>query len=110
MTMYDALYIAPHLDDVVLSCGAQIAQRTAVGERILVATIMAGDPNVADLSPFAASLHERWELAQETVAVRRAEDTAACALVGAEVWQGCVPDCIYRVHPETGATLYNSGA
>jgi LmbE family N-acetylglucosaminyl deacetylase len=108
MDRFEAVYLAPHLDDAVLSCGGQIVQRTAVGERVLVATIMAGDPDERALSGYASSLHERWALAHEAVAARRAEDIEACRLLGAETWHGRVPDCIYRVDPQHGGTLYNS--
>lgn len=107
-SLWTALYLGAHLDDVVLSCGGQIAQTTAVGGRVLVATMMAGDPPSGAFSAYAQGLHERWALAQEVVAVRRAEDVAACGLLGAEVWHGRVPDCIYRLNPATGETFYNA--
>ena len=64
-THYDAIYLAPHLDDAALSCGGQIYQLTAVGKQVLIVTIIAGDPpqNVV-YSDFARELHERWELAE----------------------------------------------
>ncbi len=107
---YDAIYLSPHLDDVALSCGGQIFAQTAVGQRILIVTIMAGEPPVPQISPFAASLHARWELAAEVVAHRRAEDVAACAILGAAHLHWAFPDCIYRQHPETGDYLYTSEA
>jgi LmbE family N-acetylglucosaminyl deacetylase len=107
---YGALFIGAHLDDVVLSCGGQIADTTKQGGRVLIATVMAGEPPRGELSPFATELHGRWALAQDGVAVRRQEDVAACGVLGAEVWHGRVPDCIYRRDPITGETFYNSGA
>ncbi len=107
---YDALYLAPHLDDVVLSCGGQITQATAVGERVLIATIMAGDPPSGELSAYATGLHDRWALAHEAVAARRAEDEIAGTLVGAGVWHGRVPDCIYRRDSATGEPFYTADA
>lgn len=107
---YAAIYLSPHLDDVALSCGAQIYDRTAVGDPILILTIMAGDPPVAPLSPFAQALHTRWELATDVVAARREEDAAACAILGAAYAHWDTPDCIYRRHPLTGESLYNSNA
>ena len=51
MTRYHAIYLAPHLDDAVLSCGGQIFERTARGENVLVVTVMAGDVVHAPSSP-----------------------------------------------------------
>ncbi|HEX5661857.1 MAG TPA: PIG-L family deacetylase [Polyangiales bacterium] len=36
---YDELYVSPHMDDAVYSCGGRIAQRRAEGARILVVTV-----------------------------------------------------------------------
>jgi LmbE family N-acetylglucosaminyl deacetylase len=110
-TTYDALYLAPHLDDVVLSCGAQVFQRTQAGERILIVTVMAGSPAQAEqgrASAYIASLHARWELAGDAAAERRAEDIAACGILGADYRHLEVPDCIYRFDPSSGAPLYTS--
>lgn len=105
---YAAIYLAPHLDDAVLSCGGQIFMQTQAGLAVLVVTIMAGDPPRQTMSPFAQLLHERWQLAGEVTATRRAEDAAACAILGAEVAHWDVPDCIYRQDPESGHGYYTS--
>lgn len=109
--MYHALYLSPHLDDAVLSCGGQIAQQTAAGQRVLIVTLMAGDPPARPLSAFAQQLHQRWQLldAATAVASRRAEDRAACDRVHADFQQWTIPDCIYRYQAD-GTALYNSGA
>jgi len=106
---YHAIYLAPHLDDVVLSCGGQIFEETQRGGSVLVVTIMAGDPPT-QLSEYAESLHNRWQLAQQAVAARRREDLEACAMLGATALHWPVPDCIYRFNPTTGAPLYRSDA
>lgn len=108
---YEAVYLSAHFDDVVFSCGGQIAERTAVGERVLVVTVMGGDPSEeAVLSDFARGLHGRWALGAGATAVRRVEDVAACQLLGAEWHHLTVPDCIYRRDGETGEALYASEA
>lgn len=38
-TSYHHVYISPHMDDAVLSCGGRIAMQVARGERILVVTV-----------------------------------------------------------------------
>jgi LmbE family N-acetylglucosaminyl deacetylase len=104
--IYDAIYLSPHLDDVALSCGGQIWQRTTAGQRILVVTLMAGDPPEGAVSSFAQLLHARWELAVDAVAARRAEDIAACQIMGADWLHGPLPDCIYRHDSHSGEPLY----
>lgn len=106
---YDALYLSPHLDDAALSCGGQIFLRTEGGQSVLVVTIMAGQPRTDTRSTFADFLHHNWGVTAETaVARRRAEDETACRRLGADTLHWSVPDCIYRVHPETGDPLYTS--
>jgi LmbE family N-acetylglucosaminyl deacetylase len=36
---YDAIYVSPHLDDAVYSCGGQIALQRASGQRVLIVTV-----------------------------------------------------------------------
>jgi LmbE family N-acetylglucosaminyl deacetylase len=105
-TQYDAIYLSPHLDDAALSCGGQIFQRTQAGETILILTIMAGDPPNSTFSEFARELHERWELASDMVAARRAEDIRACHILGADYVHWDIPDCIYRADAVTGEPFY----
>ena len=92
MEHYDALYLSPHLDDAALSCGGQIVQATRCGARVLIVTVMAGDPPVDAENDYIASLHARWELDRDAAAQRRAEDLAACALLGADALPLDVPD------------------
>ncbi|UCG23914.1 MAG: PIG-L family deacetylase, partial [Chloroflexota bacterium] len=83
---YNLIYLSPHLDDAVLSCAGQIYQAVEAGRSVLIVTVMAGDASTAELSPFAQSLHERWEVASDAVAVRREEDKAASELLGVDYW------------------------
>jgi LmbE family N-acetylglucosaminyl deacetylase len=107
-TPIDALYLSPHLDDAALSCGGQIVQRTTAGQHVLIVTIMAGDPPQPDVSDYARSLHDRWALASDAVANRRAEDLAACRRLGAQAQHWSVPDCIYRHDDQNGEPFYIS--
>ena len=108
LTRYNAIYLAPHLDDVALSCGGQLFQRTQTGQSVLVVTVTAGNPPDAAFSAYAQGQHAGWQLVVDTVAQRRQEDVAACRLLGADWLHWDIPDCIYRRHPETGKTFYNS--
>lgn len=104
---FSAIYLSPHLDDVTLSCGAQIYDQAQTGEALLIVTVMAGDPPQT-VSNYAQSLHDRWKLLADASAARRAEDLDACRILGAEALHATVPDCIYRTDPATGAPLYLS--
>lgn len=108
LKQYDHIYLAPHLDDVVLSCGGQICELTGAGETVLIVSITAGDPPLEALPPFAAAHHESWQLDHNAVADRRAEDRAACALLGADWAHLTVRDAIYRRDPVSGEALYNN--
>lgn len=104
---YAALFLSPHLDDAVLSCGGTIHLLTQAGKPVLVVSITAGDPPAGDLSPFAKNLHTRWRLASDTVALRRAEDIEACMSLGADWLHLQIPDCIYRRNIVNGIPLYD---
>lgn len=105
---YDAIYLAPHLDDAAFSCGGQIYARTQRGERVLVVTITAGEPPAAPLSELAQLHHDRWQLVAHAVQQRREEDSAACATMGTDYRHWSLPDCIYRRHPQTDEPLYTT--
>ncbi len=105
---YVHVYLSPHLDDAVLSCGGRIWEQVQAKESVLVITIFAGAPQRgAALSPFARVLHARWGQASEAVEQRREEDRAALAVLGAEVVHWPYKDCIYRRTSE-GDFLYDS--
>jgi LmbE family N-acetylglucosaminyl deacetylase len=100
------IYLSPHFDDVALSCGGLIWEQVATGARVEIWTICAGTPDNLPLSPFAASLHDRWQSGESPVEVRRLEDLAACQHLGAQPRYFSIPDCIYR--RDNGNYLYPS--
>jgi LmbE family N-acetylglucosaminyl deacetylase len=102
------IYLSPHLDDVVLSCGGLVWEQVQQGNRVEIWTICAGDPPSIPLSNFALSLHERWQTEQKTPAHRRAEDLVACRRLGVTPRYFSMLDCIYRRSPENGESLYNN--
>jgi len=108
---YDCVYLSPHLDDAVLSCGGSIWQQAQAGERVLVVTVFAGAPPTdALLSPFARELHTRWGHLDDAVAQRREEDRAALTLLGAEAVHWPYTDCIYRQTPDGRFPYASEGA
>lgn len=97
---FDAIYLAPHLDDAILSCGGQISTLVRAGRKVLIVTLMAGD----DSSPTPESAKEQiWRVPAEQ---RRMEDIEACQSIGADYHHEDFLDCIYRRHPKTGELLY----
>jgi len=109
------IYLSPHLDDVVLSCGGTLFQQARQGETIAVVTIFAGSPPPRPLSSFVEELHQRWQAAAPTVdlrdppAVRRQEDLRALRRLSAAILPMHLPlsDCIYRTDSQ-GNALYDS--
>jgi LmbE family N-acetylglucosaminyl deacetylase len=91
------IYLSPHLDDAVLSCGGAIHARTAAGEDVLVITIFAGEFEHGALPPFAQEQHRLWGNVHRPMALRRAEDVAALARLGAQVHHLHHVDAVYRV-------------
>ncbi|MEJ2209125.1 MAG: PIG-L family deacetylase [Anaerolineae bacterium] len=91
------VYLSPHLDDAVLSCGGAIHQQVAGGEEVLVITLFAGDaPGDRPLSEFACGQPAHQIGAPQPAALRRAEDAAALALLGAGAVHLGLLDAIYR--------------
>jgi LmbE family N-acetylglucosaminyl deacetylase len=101
------IYLSPHFDDAVLSCGGLIFEQASRGIPVEIWTILAGDPPAGPLSEFALYNHSLWGTtgAGETLAMRRTEDEEAACLVGADLLHIEIPDCIYRRSLE-GEFLY----
>jgi LmbE family N-acetylglucosaminyl deacetylase len=103
------VYLSPHFDDAVLSCGGLIFEQTRQGIPVEIWTVCAGDPPPGSLSKMAAKIHKEWGTgtAEETVHLRRGEDREAASRVGAGALHFDVPDCIYRRGP-SGVLLYTT--
>lgn len=81
--MRHAIAVSPHLDDAVFSAGGTLAAMSAAGWRVRVVTCFTA--SVADPSPFALSTQLDKGLGADVdyMALRRAEDAAALAVLGA---------------------------
>lgn len=101
------IYISPHFDDAVLSCGGLIWEQTHAGIPVEIWTICTGQAPAGRLSKFAKSVHAGWNTttAEETLALRSEEDRKAAAIVGATVAHLGIPDAIYRKNP-AGRSIY----
>jgi len=101
------IYLSPHLDDAVCSCGGLISQQTRRGEKALIVTLFsAGIEDASELPPYLRALHLLWGFASsDPFGIRREEDLAALEMVGAEHrhvgWRGA----LYRQN-EDGRFLY----
>jgi LmbE family N-acetylglucosaminyl deacetylase len=101
------IYLSPHFDDAILSCGGLIWEQTQKGFLVEIWTICAGDAPPGRLSTQAVACHTQWGIrsARDVVAARRLENQAAARQVGAETVDFSIPDCIYRRSP-SGKILY----
>jgi LmbE family N-acetylglucosaminyl deacetylase len=99
------IYLSPHLDDAVLSCGGTIHRRTAAGDRVQVITLLAGEI-VGSPPVFARTQHDYWGNPPRPMILRRAEDVAALARLDAEACHLSYLDAVYRASVG-GKWLYN---
>ena len=102
---YAHVYLSPHLDDAILSCGGTIARQAASGERVLVVAICTAAPRPeGPFNAIAQELHNTWGLdPAEVVTARLREDSLAMEMVGADSYHAGMLDAIYR-YPDAYAT------
>ena len=94
------VYLSPHLDDAVMSCGGIIHKQASNGDQVQVLTIFAGEYQDGTPSPFALVQHDYWGNPPRPMPLRRAEDTAALVLLGADAVHLDYLDCVYRAGPD----------
>lgn len=88
------LFVSPHLDDAVLSCGGVIASIVRQGGEAVVLTVFAGANGGRKLAPYAARYHAKCGLSDFWT--RRWEDIEACELLGAGFVHLRFPEILYR--------------
>ncbi len=102
------IYLSPHLDDAVLSCGGIIFSQRQAGIPVEIWNWMSGIPaEDMSLSSLARSVHAEWGLdsVKEVYAARLAEDRLAALRVDASPRYFDFFDCIYR-RADDGEVLY----
>jgi LmbE family N-acetylglucosaminyl deacetylase len=99
------IYLSPHLDDAIYSCGGIIYSQIQIGDRVEIWSLFTSDPPKHGLTQFALELHSRWGGESNPYQIRRNEDQEACGCVGAGWRHLNYPDCIYRHYPETGQAV-----
>ncbi len=102
------VFVSPHLDDAILSCGGFIARLAERGAATRIVTLCTADAPPPDtLSELARRIHAEWELGDQPYPARRHEDAQACELLGV-TWMHCgLPDAIYRQDAD-GRARYTS--
>jgi LmbE family N-acetylglucosaminyl deacetylase len=93
------IYLSPHLDDAVFSCGGWIWEQVQKGQEVEIWTIFAGAEPSEGLSDLARSIHRSWKLTEKVVQTRWEEDREACRILGVKGRYFPFLDCIYRFSP-----------
>jgi LmbE family N-acetylglucosaminyl deacetylase len=102
---YRHIFLAPHLDDVVYSCGGTLGMQVSSGIRPLVITAFAGAPKPRQkLSHLALEVMRDWDISDLEGAInfikqRRQEDKAALDYLQSDYLWLDYPDAIYRGEP-----------
>jgi LmbE family N-acetylglucosaminyl deacetylase len=103
------IFISPHFDDAIGSCGAAISRLRRCEEAVIVYTVFAGasSPPFSDL---AVELHAQWGCGDSPVPARAEEDAWACRALDCIQQLGDVPEALYRksgqgtfLYPDEGA-------
>jgi LmbE family N-acetylglucosaminyl deacetylase len=96
------LVVSPHLDDAVLSVGGSIATWTAAGKRVAIASVYTTGPPLGELAPSMRKFAD--------YTTRRAEDAAACAVVGAQTHRLAQIERAFRKPYLTGWSFFATPA
>lgn len=101
--MTTALFISPHLDDAVFSCGGTMARLAGFGWRVVVATVFTATMPDPQGFALACQTDKGIPAGEDYMALRRAEDEAAVRSLGAEaIWLGH-PEAPHRGYESAGA-------
>ncbi|MHB0858669.1 MAG: PIG-L deacetylase family protein [Anaerolineae bacterium] len=100
------IYLSPHLDDAVLSCGGAIWEYQHSGQAVLAASFFSASPAMGTRTDYIRELEARWGGAQDPVAVRRQEDLNALRVLGAKALHLAYLDCVYRQDTTTREYYY----
>ena len=103
------VFLSPHMDDVILSCGGTIHCLNRLKVPVEIITAFTGGPT-GELSPLAKWMHSAWGLPYNAPVCRREEDRQATASLGARPTYLPFQGSIYRRHPQSQQLLYTSKA
>jgi LmbE family N-acetylglucosaminyl deacetylase len=74
--------ISPHLDDAAFSVGGLLAAHARAGDRVTIVTCFTGNVRAPTGFALACQLDKGLSPEVDYMALRRAEDRAACAVIG----------------------------
>ena len=101
------LFVSPHFDDGVFSCGGRIHQLTGAGDSVTVMTMMGGlHCGTLPNTPILGDLHSRWMAGSDPLLTRQVEDKRALSNLNASHLHIALKDCVYR--EVDGIPLYPS--
>lgn len=92
------MFLAPHFDDVPLSCGGLVSSLADRGVPTTMITLFGGEITDEVTTAFAREKHARWGLLDAGIVVerRRAENQEAARILGCGTCDLGFPDAIYR--------------
>lgn len=90
------LAVSPHLDDAAFSCGGTLARLSAAGWRVVVATVFTRSVPSPTGFALACQLDKGLPASADYMALRRDEDAAACAIIGADMLWLDLPEAPHR--------------
>ena len=88
------VFVSPHFDDAIGSCGCLIHNLAMSGESVQVLTIFAGEHD-GNISEFAKKLLNIWQL-KNGVTERALENEDACNIIGATCTNFSYIEALYR--------------
>lgn len=94
--MKEYLFLSPHLDDVILSCGMYIHKLIQSNSKVIIATVFSGSIQPQYLSPLARWFHSACKLGNNAMTVRRLEDKNVCKFIKADSIHLNLQECLYR--------------
>ena len=94
-----ALALSPHLDDAAFSCGGTLALLVSRGWRVVLATLFTRSMPDPQGFALACQLDKGLDATVDYMALRRAEDVAACRALGlGEPVHIPLPEAPHRVY------------
>jgi LmbE family N-acetylglucosaminyl deacetylase len=98
-----ALALSPHLDDAAFSCGGTLARLAQSGWEVTVATVFTRSVPAPTGFALACQLDKGLPAEVDYMALRRTEDAAACAALGARPLWLDFPEAPHRGYADAAA-------
>lgn len=105
------LFVSPHLDDAVLSCGGFITKLVKAGNKVTIVTVFTEAEAIFHSRYTTRNLHHCGLSStlspQDFFALRRREDIAACNLLNTDFLHLGFSDAAWRINPHFWRPLIN---